>query len=291
MKEIFWKILKKFRFYYRYLRSALMGSLHKKDFQKVKGFILFVGYPRSGHSIVGALLDAHPNIIIGMEWNVLSHLKAGFRKNQIFYSLMLRSRIFREREKNVWTGYSYRIEDSYQGRYTTIHFFGDKLGGFVSRYLISDPQLFPMLYKEMGVPVYHIHVIRNPFDVISTMTNRYYEKRKPLDYRITSLDLLTFIERFFKWAWAIKKYREEKERLWIDIYHEDLVHDSTSVLKRLMDYLGLEVGEEYYRACRNLIYRTPHRSRKTVPWTPELITYVESEIRKIPFLQRYDFNS
>jgi len=290
MKEFLIKVLKKFRFWYQYTRSGVMGLIHRKKFRDVKGFILFVGYPRSGHSIVGALLDAHPNIIIGMEWNVLAHLKAGYRKNQIFYSLMLRSKIFREKEKNVWTGYSYRIEDSYQGRFTTIRFFGDKLGGFVSRYLVSDPDLFPLLRKEVGVPVYHIHVIRNPFDVISTMTNRYYEKIRPPDYRVTHLDLLNSVERFFRWAYAILDYRQNNDLLWIDIYHEEMIRDSHAVLRKLMDFFGLEAGEGYYRSCQELIYRSPHKSRSTVPWTPELIRFVEEEIKKIPFLARYSFD-
>ena len=34
-------------------------------FDDLKAFVMFVGYPRSGHSIVGALLDAHPHLTVG----------------------------------------------------------------------------------------------------------------------------------------------------------------------------------------------------------------------------------
>src|SRR3989344_1389974 len=37
------------------------------DFSSVRTFILFVGYPRSGHSLIGSIMDAHPNIIIAHE--------------------------------------------------------------------------------------------------------------------------------------------------------------------------------------------------------------------------------
>jgi hypothetical protein len=37
------------------------------DFSNVRTFILFVGYPRSGHSLIGSIMDAHPNIIIAHE--------------------------------------------------------------------------------------------------------------------------------------------------------------------------------------------------------------------------------
>jgi hypothetical protein len=37
------------------------------DFSNVRTFILFVGYPRSGHSLIGSIMDAHPNVIIAHE--------------------------------------------------------------------------------------------------------------------------------------------------------------------------------------------------------------------------------
>ena len=37
----------------------------------VETFVLFIGYPRSSHSLVGAILDAHPEIIIPHEYNLL----------------------------------------------------------------------------------------------------------------------------------------------------------------------------------------------------------------------------
>lgn len=37
----------------------------------VKTMVLFVGYPRSCHSLVGSLLDAHPNMVIAHEYNLL----------------------------------------------------------------------------------------------------------------------------------------------------------------------------------------------------------------------------
>ena len=35
-------------------------------------FLLFVGYSRSGHTLVGSLLDGHPNAIIGNEYGALA---------------------------------------------------------------------------------------------------------------------------------------------------------------------------------------------------------------------------
>ena len=40
-------------------------------FNNLHTFVQFVGYPRSGHTLVAMLLDAHPNIVISNEYNIL----------------------------------------------------------------------------------------------------------------------------------------------------------------------------------------------------------------------------
>ncbi len=46
---------------------ATAPRIENPDFSKVHTFVLFVGYPRSGHSLIGSMIDAHPNAIIAHE--------------------------------------------------------------------------------------------------------------------------------------------------------------------------------------------------------------------------------
>ena len=48
-------------------------------------FCLFLGHARSGHSIVGVLLDAHPRIVLADEFDALEYVDARFSKGQILY--------------------------------------------------------------------------------------------------------------------------------------------------------------------------------------------------------------
>ena len=41
---------------------------------KVKVYVFFVGVTQSGHSIVGAILDCHPHIVISNELSVFRNL-------------------------------------------------------------------------------------------------------------------------------------------------------------------------------------------------------------------------
>ena len=63
-----------------------------KAYDEVETFVMFIGYPRSSHSLVGAILDAHPEIIIPHEFNLLQmwsryNLPTFRRKNLLRYKL------------------------------------------------------------------------------------------------------------------------------------------------------------------------------------------------------------
>ena len=106
-----------------------------KAYDEVETFVMFIGYPRSSHSLVGAILDAHPEIIIPHEFNVLQkwrkyNVPEFQRKNLIRYKLyfdlhqtsteqaMFGKRASRKR--TVLGGeftYLYNVPDLWQGGY------------------------------------------------------------------------------------------------------------------------------------------------------------------------------
>jgi len=91
--------------------------------------VLFVGYGRSGHSLIAAILDSHPEIIIPNELHILAKFKSFYkdpdeesysRRLRIFSALHSRSysqSIQGIRSPNNRRGYSYYIPGSWQGRY------------------------------------------------------------------------------------------------------------------------------------------------------------------------------
>ena len=98
-------------------------------YQNVETFSLFVGHSRSGHSLVAAILDSHPEIIISDEFNLLYKFDSFFkdlsqtddeRKLRIFYDLHTRSRrqaMFGSRSSigNSSVSYCYNIKGGWQG--------------------------------------------------------------------------------------------------------------------------------------------------------------------------------
>ncbi|MDP9138749.1 MAG: hypothetical protein M3N38_11330, partial [Pseudomonadota bacterium] len=65
--------------------SRIQAEKAGSVFDDLEVYCTFIGYPRSGHSIMGSLLDAHPNIIIAHELDALRFLKAGFSERQLYF--------------------------------------------------------------------------------------------------------------------------------------------------------------------------------------------------------------
>ena len=98
-------------------------------YDSVETFVLFVGYARSGHSLIAAILDSHPEIIIANEFNILENSKHLFkdpkeesyiRRLWIFsalHSLSCSQSIQGLRSPKNRSGYSYYIPGGWQGKY------------------------------------------------------------------------------------------------------------------------------------------------------------------------------
>jgi hypothetical protein len=58
----------------------------------IERYCLFIGAPRNGHSLVGALLDAHPQMVVAHELGVPRYVAARFSRRQVLYLLAANAR-------------------------------------------------------------------------------------------------------------------------------------------------------------------------------------------------------
>ena len=86
---------------------------------------MFIGYPRSSHSLVGAILDAHPEIIIPHQYDVLKYWKEYWpspdnNKKLSKYHLSKGQAMFGIRStRQKGGGYNYNVPGLWQGGYQT----------------------------------------------------------------------------------------------------------------------------------------------------------------------------
>lgn len=98
-----------------------------KLYDGVETFVMFIGHPRSRHSLVAAILDAHPEIIISHEysvlenWNEYRRLKQkNMQKYKLFFeihNLSTEQSMFGLRGETNLSRYSYYIPGLWQGGY------------------------------------------------------------------------------------------------------------------------------------------------------------------------------
>jgi len=270
----------------KYIKSLVYGFRYRRTFKSVKNFCFFIGHARSGHSFIGALLDAHPEAIMGMEIHALKLVSQGYSKNQIYYIILNNSRKFRSALNNVWTGYSYAVPNQYQGRYKTIKVIGDKRGGSTSVMFRNDFSIYEKLQSLVKCQVKILHVIRNPFDNISTMVTRnLMEGAEP-----THKDVLFKINQYFDKVRIVANVKEGLDLEILDIHHEDFVTKPEIELRKILAFFVFHPYDDYINDCSSVVYKEPHKSRHKFKWSDDLINQVNSLINEYPHLKRYSFD-
>jgi len=267
---------------WQYHARRMKTSDERETFQDVNTFLMFLGHPRSGHSIIAACMDAHPNIVLSEDMDVLKYIRAGFDRDQIFRLILKRSQALKGRQKEGRRGstYSYMVPGQWQGKYERIRVIGDKRGGSSTTRLASEPELLHRLKQTVNTDIKCMVVLRNPYDNISTMFLR-NDKRK-------SLRLIT--DNYFKSCGTILSIRQRMSRDNIlFMRHEAFIDDSAACLRDICRFLGLRISGDYLNACTGIVYPSPIKSRHEITWEPDMIEIVRKQIILFDFLADYAY--
>lgn len=248
------------------------GFRLRNEFRSVQSYAMFVGYPRSGHTLVGALLNAHPNILMAHEANVIRFVRRRASRSEIFAFLLRHNARFIA-GGSKWEGYSYAVPGQWQAQCRELRVIGDKKGGLSAMRILERPELYTRLRETVRVPLRVIHIPRNPFDNISTIAKR---------------DNSTI-------AQAIARYRRHVEGVevtlrmtapehFITIGYEEFVADPKRRLTELCEFLGESATDEYLVACAGLVFPVPSRTREKLAWTAAEEAQVNRMIEEVDFL-------
>jgi hypothetical protein len=269
---------RKLRLIRQYAVSFSRAAQYREDFNGVEVYCMFVGYPRSGHTLIGSLLDAHPEIVVGNELNTLRYVRYRFSRDQIYWLLLENSRQF-SNEGRWHTDYLYAVPGQWQGRYNRLRVIGDKRGSGSVKRICYHPGVYQRLRQMVGVPIRTIHVVRNPFDNISTifLKGRNKNFQESIDYYFFLADEVL----------RLKQIIPDKDLM--EVSHEDFISDARLYLRQLTAFLGVEASPEYLDACSGIVFSKPHQTRHDAPWTDEIIASVTRRIQDYPFLANYSF--
>jgi hypothetical protein len=249
---------------------------------------MFIGCPGSGHSLIGSLLDAHPQMAIAHEVDVLRFVRARFSRRQLLQLILDNVELAAKagRVQTAYSGpstgrveYSYAVPNQWQGRWQELKVIGDKNAGESTKRLGAKPDLLTDLAERVRLPLRVIHVFRNPYDNISTMARR------------RSVQLSVAIRSYFSRCDTVAGISEALPEGQVHhVRHESFIDDPEQNLAEVCRFLGVRAARCYLQDCARIVYPTPHASRLEAPWTSDLIRRVATEMARLPFLKGYTFD-
>ncbi len=155
-----------------YVGSALGAARSNPRFEDLRHFSFFIGYARSGHTLVASMLNAHPEVVIANELDAVRFVRHRFLRRSCTGSY-----------SSETSGSDPQIE---RGPGTSTRFPGSsKVGSNDSgcwatrgpgRRSSRSPRIracLDRLRRRVGVPIRVVHVTRNPFDNIATEARRH----------------------------------------------------------------------------------------------------------------------
>lgn len=256
--------------------SAVLRRRYRGEFAGVQAFCLFVGYPRSGHSIFGACLNAHRDAVVSHELGAQQLVLEGCSREVLYSRILARASWFNLRGNR--SNYRYAVPNQWQGRFDALRVIGDKRGGAVTRCIAEHPDFLDRLRSLVEVPLRLVHVVRNPFDNIAAIS---------IWHNLSLEESAEFYFRHCETTARLDGLCSPSE--FVTVRHEELIREPGRVLADVCAFLGLELYPRYVEDCASIVYESPAYTRQHVDWSDALLRDVEERIRRNAVLQGYGF--
>ncbi len=268
----------------RKLSTTVEVLRHPEAFRETRTVLLFIGHVKSGGSLLGALLDAHPDAIVADEIDVLRLVEEGFRRDHILHLLARGAR--REATKGRVTArrleaYSLAVPGQWQGRVRTPLVVGDSRAGPTTRRAGDDVasvrrHLAALDATMAPLDVRFVHVVRDPRDPISAMVLR---SGRSLDDAVR--DHAEQCDRLVLLRAQIPAHRL------LTVHYETLIDAPRATVAALCAHVGLPEDDAHLDACAALVRADRAAESSKVDWPAGPLAAVASTIGRYDFLDRY----
>jgi hypothetical protein len=237
-------------------------------------FVVFCGWAASGHSIVGAILDSHPNIVLPHEFNVAHAVTQGVNQQALFQQMMDHAD-----GQNRNSVHDFNIDYKWAGKARELMVLGDKTGGLMSQAILNkNPRILDHIKDVVKVPLKVIVVTRHPADNISAMFVRCH--------RGNGKSFGFAAQRYATNLTAVEKVIEEEDTL--VMRHEELLSSPVSEINVMLDWLEVPVDGEHMEACCKKLYDKPKLARNRINHNSMKADCINKVIRSSELLQCYD---
>ncbi len=242
----------------------------------MKYFLSFMGYPRSGHTLVASILNANPNVLCSNQKNfygsvgnltektLLKDIEIGARESSFKPTIKIKKVPKKE-----------------------ILVMGDKTGHRTVTVLSENPQKLGMMKSFVGVPIKWIHVVRNPYDNLATWGRLNFKNKNKDTTQKKELDGV--ILKYRKLNETITKLRRSEDVLTVN--HEYLITRMHNTLLEMADFLEIDFDPIWRDNVRSTIWKKPRITRNDVAWSQPQKKAVDQMVEEYPWLKGYVFGS
>ena len=279
--------------------------------RNVRQLVLFIGYPRSCHSLVASLMDAHPSMVIANEFNLVGkwkELPKSQQTRQVIFELLynetrrqakfgyLRGTVPGTEQARLNSFYAYGVPNEWQGNYdNSIYFIGDKHGGRTAKLVNGvghsgvDFSIFDEISRVLEIPLIFIHVMRHPLDNVATMALWNQNLRHVVAGRIFQEKVIVDRDRlagmtnvYSNLVSAVAKVKSRYRT--IDLRCEDMVANPVKALGNLCSSLDLRCSKRYLQDCATIVSAKRSKTRTLVTWYPDILEEFVNNITQFSFI-------
>ena len=251
------------------------------EFNHLKSFVIFVGNNRSGTSVVGAFLNAHPNVSCCFEYNFLKKWTSyDWERNQYFSKMIHHAALYQH------------IYVPHNMSHDRLKVIGDKKSGETSKIMREWSERNSLeyelnsLYGFLDLPIKFIQLCRNPFDVVArkiiARTKRRKESTKIFKNCVNTYfqnhELAQDIENLSSSNGAFGFHRA---------YQEELILKPEKTLKALCDFLEVETCPDHIENCTSILFSEPRRTSRRRKWTGEEESLIYEKMSQHEDLKHY----
>lgn len=249
----------------------------RPDLARLTTWSGFVGFPRSGHSVVGNLLNAHPDVLFCDELNALAYVRAGASLDQMVALTVFQERIYARRGRNK-TEFSFAVPNQHQGRIRHLRVLGDSRARTTAHILATDPGVADRIRNGFGLRLRLIVHVRNPFDMVATSVRR---RDLPTDSAIQQIEACA--EALDRCLAHLPADELRPQR------HEDFLAEPAAALSAICRHVGIEPYESYLADCVSILFPASRRTRDALSWSREAKVRIEAMIERYSFFVGYSF--
>ena len=286
------------------LRAEWEARRRARRLAGARTLVQFVGFPRSGHSLIGSLLDAHAEATVAHELDAMGLFLKGLPVDRIAALMDWNSEVFSDQGR-WWNGFSYALDGAPPPGPPRV--VGDKKGDWAARWCAADPSLIDRFRAATPLACRWILVTRSPFDNVATMTLRRggeYDRlriaaasgaafREDLaaaqaDGRIAAAadDAMIADYRGLCAATAAMKARVPSEE-WLEVVYERFTADPGAELDRILRFVELDPDPALISSATDLVRAGGSRSRDKVTWSDAQRDALDAAIAEHDFLGAY----